>query len=830
MEIEVLKRRLEREIAARKEAEAILEKKALELFRSNEQLQALNQSQENIIAERTKELVESKKQFQTLVESAGDIIYNADVRGCFTYVNPVTITLMGYTKEELIGKHYTELIRADKVEEVRAYYLDVLQKKIERSYLEFPVCTKEGNVFWLGQQVHVAFNAEGEVVITAVARNITELVNARKALEYSEKRYRSIINNMELGLLEVDKDGLIIKAYDWFCDMTGYTSDELIGKDPIKVFVNPDDLHIIREQENNRKRGQAGVYELRLRKKNGENIWVAISGAPFYDKDGNVSGSMGIHLDISNQKKLQRELEVAKEMAVKAQEAEKFFLAHMSHEIRTPLNAVLGMANLLAETSLDKLQESYVQDITYAADSLHGLISDVLDISKIEAGEIDVVESEIDLNLFISMLCKTLDFRAKQKGNELLYTINKNVPTNILADKNFLNQILNNLVYNALKFTNKGRVEILIAVKEKNGDDLLLEFRVTDTGIGINKDKLAHVFERFKQETKETRQEYGGTGLGLTICKNLVELHGGEISVESTEGKGSIFTFTIRVKKLADKLKKDGTSAQQKQYRDLSFLNILVVEDNALNLKYISTILDRWKARYTTANDGTEAVLISEKEKFDLILMDMQMPIMNGYDATINIRNNSKNPNNNTVILALTASALLDEKRRAREAGMNDHLTKPFTPNGLYAFILQHIKGLAEDSLTPKMQVFKTINIPKGIDVDSLTDFYGDDIEYARQIVGFYLDKIYGEINHAIQLLNDDKHDDLVKWLHRLAPNFVMVGLPAYTQQFRELEAELKGGTSLVDYQDIIFTLLQSLKVSHIDVEELKQTLEQSHV
>lgn len=828
MEIEVLKRRLAREIAARKEAETILEKKALELFRSNEQLQLLNQSQENIIAERTKELLESKKQFQSLVESAGDIIYNADVKGYFTYVNPVTSSLLGYTKSELIGKHYSDLVRQDKIDEVKQFYLEVLEKKIETSYLEFPVCAKDGSVFWLGQRVHISFNEIGEIKVTAVARDITELVNARKALEESEKRYRSIINNMELGLLEVDNNGLIVKAYDWFCDMTGYTAEELIGKDPIEIFVHKDDVSTILEQEKNRSRGQAGVYELRMKKKNGEDIWVAISGAPFYNINGEVTGSMGIHLDITPQKKLQQELQEAKDAAVKAQKAEKDFLAHMSHEIRTPLNAVLGMANLLTDTPLNKLQESYVQDIRYAADALHGLISDVLDISKIEAGEIDVVESEVDLYLVISMLCKTLDFRTKEKGNKLVYYIDEDVPGNIFADKNFLNQILYNLVYNALKFTKDGKVSISVHVSNKATDYLLLEFKVTDTGIGIHKDKLTHVFERYKQETKDTQHKYGGTGLGLAICKKLVELHGGEISAESEEGKGSVFTFTIKAKEAP--VRSESSDSLIKKERNLSFLNILIAEDNELNLKYIGTILDQWNVKYSVAKNGTDAIALSEKEKFDVILMDMQMPVMDGYDAAIHIRSDKNNLNNKTIILALTASALLDEKRRAREAGMNDHLTKPFTPDGLYSFISRHVEDIKQEYDANNSNIFSTLTLPESIDAAALSDFYIDDIEYAHNIVTFYLERAYDEITSGQKLLQDNKKEELTKWIHRMAPNFVMVGLPDYTQKFRALESDLKNADDLNDYRDIISTLLQSLIANLKDVEELKNVLHNKHV
>lgn len=822
-EVEILQRRLQREIAARKQAEAILEQKALELYKSNEQLQKLNISLEQTIEERTKQLASSKKQFQSLVESAGDIIYNADVKGYFTYVNPVTSRILGYSIKELIGKHYTELVTKEKAEEVRSFYLNVLENKVETSYLEFPVSSKDGKLFWLGQKVQIDFSDPDNLEITAVARDITDLVNARKAIEDSEKKYRSLINNMELGLLEVGSDGLITKAYDWFCDMTGYEAYELVGKDPIEIFTKPEDRYIVYEQENNRNEGQSGVYELPMRKKSGEFIWVMISGVPIYNSQGNVTGSLGIHLDITQHKDLQNELELAKETAVQAQQAEKDFLAHMSHEIRTPLNAILGMANLLNTTKLNNLQESYVEDIRYAADTLHGLISDVLDISKIEAGEIDVVESNIDLRQTISMLCKTLDYRAIERGNTLEFTIANDVPKYILADKNFINQILYNLIYNSIKFTTNGSIIINVSQeKELDNEGLMLLFEVVDEGIGIKKEKIEHVFDRYKQETKDIERKYGGTGLGLPITRKLVELHGGKVSVESEEGVGTKFTFTLSVK-TGSELKEITTNQEDKKL--IENLRILVAEDNELNIKYVQTILEQWNVDFKIVRNGEQAVKTSEAEEFDVILMDMQMPVMDGYEAAIQIRSNDDNPNRKAKILALTASALLDEKTRARKAGMDDHLTKPFTPDALFSFITQHVSSTVKNPAN-KDNIFKDLNIPSIINKKTLSDFYEDDKEYARQMVRMYLETIYEELNIGKGLLSSDNFEDLTSWIHKLASNFIMVGLPEYTQRFKKLEVTLKENGSLKGYRVDVAELLSSLLEANVAVEKLNEELQ----
>ncbi|MEQ9262841.1 MAG: PAS domain S-box protein [Owenweeksia sp.] len=827
---DVLKRRLEREIKARKQAEQILEEKALELYQSNEQLKSLNQSLEETVEKRTRELAESQKQFKSLVESAGDIIYNADARGFFTYVNPIAEELLGYRKEELLGRHYTELVRSDKAEAVRAFYLQMLKEKKETSYYEFPVVCKDGAELWLGQRVQIAFKKDESHKITAVARDISALVEVRNALEASEKKYRGIINSMELGLLEVSREGIVIKAYDWFCDMTGYTAEELVGKDPIPILMHPDEVEVMHQQDANRKRGQAGVYEVRIRKKNGTYMWVAISGAPFYDPKGRMIGSIGIHLDITHQKKLQEQLEQAREEAENARQAEKEFLAHMSHEIRTPLNAVVGMTNLLASTELSSSQKDYVQDIKYAADVLHGLISDVLDISKIEAGEVEMLESELHLEQTIAMLCKTLDYRAREKRNTLSYTISPAVPSIIQADRNFLNQILLNLLGNALKFTENGTISIDVEVAGKIKEGLLLKFTVSDTGIGIGPEKIDTIFERFKQEKAETRKIYGGTGLGLAICRHLVELHGGTIYVDSEEGKGSQFIFSLKVRAVTTTDSGQSLGELTHILKAPSTLKLLVAEDNELNQKYISALLKQWGVAHHLADNGQEAVQQSLKHLYDLILMDMQMPVMNGYEAAHAIREDAENPNQQTKILALTASALIDEKKKARQAGMDDHLTKPFTPDQLLTFLSQNLGSdqlpLQEETSTAEnLNSFQGMALPPKIDKEALYSFYVDDLDYAREMTAFYLKIIDDEVLKAQDHLQKNNYEEAVSWVHRMSSNFFMVGLPHISKTLRRLETELKSQQTLENKVEEIQGILEEVKQTKKDIQLLQNQI-----
>lgn len=793
-EIDLLKRRLDREIAARKQAEQILEQKALELYQANEQLRALNQSLESTIESRTEELAKSQQQFQSLVESAGDIIYNANEQGRCTYVNPITEKILGYSTDELIGKHFTDLVVESHKEEVGAFYVKQIKNREITSYLEFPVVTKSGTPVWLGQRIEIEYDGPIATKITAVARNIQDLVEARNALEASEEKYRGIIEGMELGLLEVDPNGVVVKAYDLFCQMMGYTEEELIGKNPSELFLHPDDIVIIEQQNKDRKEGQTGVYEVRLRKKNGEYIWVVISGAPFYNVKGEMIGSVGIHLDISGQKELQRQLETAKETAERAQKAEKNFLAKMSHEIRTPLNAVIGMSNLLDTTPLNNKQKEYVQDIRYASEVLLGLISEVLDLSKIEAGELTVSANEIDLRQSLTMLIRTLEYRAKDQNTELVHHVATAVPHAIISDQNIINQILLNLIGNAIKFTKNGTISVNVECKKDTDSHVLLEVSVNDTGVGIGKDKLLHVFEKYKQEKGETAAMYGGTGLGLYICKELVQLLGGTIYIESSLNEGTSVIFTMKAEKsLGHSLPLPTESERQTPaFNTDEKYKILVAEDSYLNQKYISSLLDQWGIPFDLAADGVEALDLSQTTKYHLILMDMQMPRKDGYATTEAIKQNSTNPNCQTPVVALTASALLEEKRKALSTGIVQHISKPFTPHQLHHVLQQYLRVEENASTAKPSNPFLALSLPESIDSQQLMELYGNDLEHCLHIASFYLSTIDEELAVLRSAAKEEHKKVLAERLHRIKPTFSMIGLPQISAAIAQIETWIK--------------------------------------
>lgn len=616
-------------------------------------------------------------------------------------------------------------------------------------------------------------------------------------LRYSEEKYRGIIENMDLGLIEVDNDDVIKKAYKRFCELTGYEEDELIGKKAADILLPDEDFRrLIAEQNSNRLEGETGVYEVPLKKKNGEVIWVIVSGAPIIESNGKVTGSVGIHLDITERKRTQEALEEARQIAEDARRAEKRFLANMSHEIRTPINAIIGMTHLLYDTNPNKKQVEYLSAINYSADLLLNLVSDVLDISKIEAGEMKLSEQTFSLKDLINSTLQTFRLRLQGKDVKLVLDFDEEIENDVIGDSTFLTQILMNLLSNAVKFTEKGKIGVQVSLLCRLGDFLMTEIKVFDTGIGISPQNLDKIFDSFKQADQDVKVKYGGTGLGLAIVKQLVNIHGGEISVESTLNEGTTFIFTLPLKDSKQQSKKLHSLTEDIS-EDWKNFHVLVVEDNLINQKYVEGLLLKWQMSYKIANHGIEALEFLQKEDFDIILMDIRMPEMDGYETTKAIRAFEGNGNQHIPIVALTASAMSDEVDYAFEIGMNSYLTKPFTPDQLREVLEQKL------SLNPNRKDLETqqkSNVADSekeetqetLQEDYLSKVYGNDRKYAADMFGLFLKTVPNQFSQLKPLIETQKTIEIGKLAHQLKPSFTMVGLPEITQNLQVLEKMAK--------------------------------------
>lgn len=414
---------------------------------------------------------------------------------------------------------------------------------------------------------------------------------------------------------------------------------------------------------------------------------------PIVNEFGKVRGVAVFCQDITERKKIEREILEAKFEAERTAKAKSEFLSNMSHEIRTPMNAIIGLSELLLKDTLSDKQHENLKSIKYSADNLLVIINDILDFSKIESGKIEFEEVSFDLENKIQEIRKTFIFKAEEKNIGLKFRLSDRVPKFIMGDPFRLNQILLNLLSNAVKFTKEGTVSLFVDLVEELNESVILKFEVADTGIGIPQDKLASVFESYTQAYTDITRRFGGTGLGLAITRQLVTMQNGEITLDSKMGKGTTFTIKLEFK-IGEEIQlgsRDEVIAELLEKRDFHGAHVLLVEDNIMNQFVANQVLELWNIKVDFANNGLEAVDKLKINDYALVLMDLQMPVMSGYEATSFIRDKTNRLRNPEIpIIALTADAFPETKKKVMESGMNDFVTKPLEQTDLYNKIKQH--------------------------------------------------------------------------------------------------------------------------------------------
>ena len=435
------------------------------------------------------------------------------------------------------------------------------------------------------------------------------------------------------------------------------------------------------------------LYNIEERiEKDGKEVWLTTNLAPYRDNEGEIIGLVGISWDITFRKNYENELQEAKEQAEEGTRAKSEFLANMSHEIRTPMNGIIGMAEILKQADLGEQEKENLDILISSTRSLLSLVNDILDISKIEAGKIELEIEDFDIRNSLKDIENIIYIKAEEKALDYKTFINPNVPEFLSGDPSRLKQIFLNLVNNAVKFTLKGQVHVFIDIVDEHDDRVKIMFKVHDSGIGISEEGKKHLFQLFSQVDNSTTKNYGGTGLGLSIAKQLVILMKGEIGMESEQNKGSMFWFTAWLDKSSR------TTAIPEPFdkelildgKALKKLYILLAEDNEINQKIIQYSLTNAGYSVDIARNGQEAIDMYHRNNYDLVLMDVQMPILDGYEATAHIReveNVIMNGSSRIPIVALTANAMKGDREKCLDAGMDEYLSKPFTPNDLIGII-----------------------------------------------------------------------------------------------------------------------------------------------
>ncbi len=469
---------------------------------------------------------------------------------------------------------------------------------------------------------------------------------------------------------------------------------DLLGRSDFDFYPKNVAEYFFQDEQNVIRSGQPRMSQAeQIFDTEGRERWILTTQIPLRKKGGTVLGLVGIGRDITAQKLAERETEAARHIAEAANRAKSEFLANMSHEIRTPLNGVIGMTELALDTALMPEQREYLETVKFSADTLLHVVNDILDFSKIEAGKIDLEAVDFDLRECVETTLKTLALRAEEKGLELLCDVMPDVPKSVRGDPGRLRQVLFNLVGNAIKFTNEGEIALRVEVEAESADGLRLHFSVSDTGIGISAEKIQMVFDPFTQADTSTTRQYGGTGLGLTITARLVQMMGGTVWVESAWGKGSIFHFTVQMccaDAITDALgaqKQDKAKTLQPavlenretapETREAAMLRVLLAEDNPVNQKLVVRLLEKRGHVVVVAPNGQEALDALARASFDLVLMDVQMPVMDGIEATLMIRKQEEGTMQHQQVVALTAHAMKGDRERCMTAGMDGYIAKP---------------------------------------------------------------------------------------------------------------------------------------------------------
>jgi two-component system sensor histidine kinase/response regulator len=554
---------------------------------------------------------------------------------------------------------------------------------------EYRIITPNGNVRYLSVIIGKLMRRDDGSIrkIIGTLQDVTERKQAELDYRQSESKYKLVLETINLAAVTLDKNGNIIFCNKYLTKLLGYSQAEIVGMNWMDHFIPGDLKNFMHNWFKNNAVEAHFINPIICR--NGEERVMSWQNTIIFDENGDLRETTSIGEDITDQQKARQELIWAKDVAEKASKFKSEFLSIMSHEIRTPMNAVIGTTNLLLSENPRPGQLEYLNTLKFSGENLLAIINDILDYNKIEAGKLELNKSPFNLHQLIYKIKQSFHPRVAEKQLSLDAVIDEGIPEMVTGDNMRLSQVLNNLVSNAVKFTHVGGVSIKLEKEQISNTVVTVKFTVADTGIGISPDSFDIVFDPFMQDKQVINNDYGGTGLGLAITKRLVELHNSTISVTSELGKGTSFIFAIAFN-IAPKT--IGHQAMTPAVAGLTFsltgMNILVVDDNKMNLMIATRFLRKWNAAADEALNGEIAVNMANNNKYNLIIMDLQMPVMDGFEATAII----KKLHPDIPIIALTADAMPETYNKALEAGMSDYLTKPFAPEALFEKAAKYYK------------------------------------------------------------------------------------------------------------------------------------------
>ena len=708
-------------------------------------------------------IAESEAKSKLIMNSALDAIITIDEMGFILLWNPQAEKIFGWKEDEVIGRRLSETIIPERLrashEKGMAHFRATSEGPVLQKIIELPAINKNGSEFPVELSIAPIFH-DNKMFFCSFIRDISERKRSDLALATSEQKYRSIIANMNLGLLEVDQEDNIQFCNQSFTDISGYAIEDIMGKKASALFTSEKGQQVISEKNDQRKSGKSDSFELEIINKKGENRWWLISGAPNYNDNGEIIGSIGIHLDITKQKRLEQQLGAALIKAQIASEAKQTFIANMSHEIRTPLNAIIGMVRELGREKLTKTQNVYVENSEKAAKHLLSMVNNILDISKIEAGEIIFENSEFNLEALVEMVKNILEIQAQEKGLHFICDLSPDIKPVLMGDSSRIRQVLINLIGNAIKFTDKGMVKLEVNVVSSVDNKQKLKFKIEDTGRGMSPEFLKTIFDKFSREQLVNSKKIEGTGLGMPITNELINLMGGSLNVKSTQDEGTIVEFDLELKvgDSSNILSPTDTITQN----NLNGLHCLLVEDNEMNRLIAGKSLKFFGCNVTEASNGVEAIELLKKNTYQFILMDIQMPVMDGLEATKFIRNHLKL---SVPIIALTANAFKSDIDAYLAIGMNSYVNKPYEEQALYHVITTVLGPQVLD----KLEINSATNA-LDYDLTKINEISRGDKGFVAKMINLFISQLSAFLPELKQAQLNSEFQKIGKIAHQLKP------------------------------------------------------------
>ena len=733
-------------------------------------------------------LADSEKRYRSVVENLSEIVFQTDAEARWTYLNPAWQDVTLYGVEESLGKSVLDFALPEDHPQIIAFYQPLFEGREASRRGVFRYRAKDGGQRWVEIFTRVLHDEQGGLAgFAGSAQDVTERRMAEERLRDQLRFVQELIEVIPNPIYFKGRDGRYLgfnKAWEQFF---GHRREDWIGKTVFELF--PEESAAMHHRLDQELYAGQGVqaFETQVADGTGKLRDTLYNKAVFTKADGSIAGIIGVLTDIGARKQAEVELRRAKEAAETASRTKSDFLANMSHEIRTPMNAIIGMTDLALDTDLDDEQREYLGLVKTSADALLGIINEILDFSKVEAGRMEFENIPFGLREVTGLAMRTVAQRAQEKGLSLACTVGDDVPDGVAGDPGRLRQILLNLLGNAVKFTERGEVALEVELAEPPEGSALLHFAVRDTGIGIAPEQQAHVFESFTQADTSTTRKYGGTGLGLAICWKMVRIMGGQMWVDSVPGEGSTFHFTLRLGLAQAAARRPATIESIGGVAPVRPLSILVAEDNAINQTLAVKLLERMGHAVTLVDNGAKAVAAaSASAPFDLILMDVQMPEMGGVEATQRIREVERPLGRHTPIVAMTANAMEGDREKYLAAGMDGYVSKPIQSASLSAAIGEALGGFA----APAVPVAEAAEF----DRDRVMQGLGGDAELYASIVAIFLEEHSGKVAALREALALGDAEALYRLGHSLKGSAGVFGAHRAMEAAQALEQGCRNG------------------------------------